>query len=430
MLAGVRVSTAILPSRSRCTASEISLVPIDNKLGTKWICCQIGAREHYAVARALHQHRALDLLLTDAWVRPGNPLGRLKPGLGARFHADLATANVHGPNLNNIAFELRAKLARLDNWPLMIARNDWFQKAAVARLSREPVNSPRTVMAYSYAALGIFKLARARGWRTVLGQIDPGPSEERIVARLYEQDPAQRRTWRPPPRQYWSNWREECTLADRIVVNSQWSRMALIEEGVPAAKIRIVPLAYDEPKADATFQREYPMRFTDDRPLRVLFLGQINLRKGVGPLLDAIRMLRGEPIEFSFVGQLQTTVPKDMCENPQVRWLGPVPRKDTARFYRDADVLLFPTHSDGFGLTQLEAQAWKLPIIATKFCGDVVEEGRNGWLLPEVTAGAIAETIRRLLADPTRLQQFSAHSMLAEQFSLARVGERWLQVFQ
>jgi glycosyltransferase involved in cell wall biosynthesis len=403
---------------------------IDSKSQAKWICCQIGAREHYAVARALHRHRALDLLLTDAWVRPGSLLGRLKPSLGARFHAELATENVHAPNIGAIAFELRAKLAGLRNWPLMVARNDWFQKAVVARLSQEPANAPRTVMAYSYAALEIFKLARARGWRTVLGQIDPGPPEERIVARLYEEDPAQRGTWQPPPRHYWSNWREECALADRIVVNSRWSRMALMDEGVPATKIRVVPLAYDDQRGNEKFQREHPMRFTDARPLRVLFLGQINLRKGVGPMLDAIRLLRGEPVEFSLVGPLQISVPTDMQENSQVRWIGRVPRKDTAQFYRDADVLLFPTFSDGFGLTQLEAQAWKLPIIATKFCGDVVEDGRNGWLLPDVTAAAIAETIRRLLAEPSGLQRFSAGSVLAEQFGLARVGERWLQVFE
>jgi glycosyltransferase involved in cell wall biosynthesis len=69
-----------------------------------------------------------------------------------------------------------------------------------------------------------------------------------------------------------------------------------------------------------------------------------------------------------------------------VRWIGSVPREDAARFYRDADVFLFPTFSDGFGLTQLEAQAWKLPVIATKFCGDVVEDGKNGYLLPEITS--------------------------------------------
>ena len=46
----------------------------------------------------------------------------------------------------------------------------------------QPPNSSRTLIAYSYAALEIFKFARTRGWRTILGQIDPGPPEARIVA--------------------------------------------------------------------------------------------------------------------------------------------------------------------------------------------------------------------------------------------------------
>src|SRR5215813_308639 len=158
----------------------------------KWICCQIGARERYAVARALHQHRALDLLLTDAWVWPHSVLGILNPGLRARFHADLGAANVYAPGGASIAFEMRSKLSGLHNWSLAMARNDWFQKVAVARLSQiGAASTSKTVMAYSYAALEIFRFARARGWRTVLGQIDPGFPEERIVARLYERDPDQ-----------------------------------------------------------------------------------------------------------------------------------------------------------------------------------------------------------------------------------------------
>ena len=97
----------------------------------RWICCQIGARERYAVARALHQRRALDLLLTDAWLRPHNVLGLVNLGLRARFHSDLAAANVYAPGGANIAFELRSKLAGLHNWSLIMARNEWFQKAAV-----------------------------------------------------------------------------------------------------------------------------------------------------------------------------------------------------------------------------------------------------------------------------------------------------------
>lgn len=406
-------------------------IRVKEQLKSEWICCQLGAREHYAVARALHRHHVLRLLLTDAWVRPANLLGRLEPGLRARFHAELALANVFAPNSSNIAFELRAKLAGLRDWRLTIARNDWFQKVAVARLSRmRPANTPRTLMAYSYAALKIFELARARGWRTVLGQIDPGPPEERIVARLYEENEVHRGSWRPPPRRYWANWREECALADRIVVNSTWSQAALLDEGVSAEKIKVVPLAYDGPKAIGAFRREYPAVFTALRPLRVLFLGQINLRKGIGPMLDAIRLLREEPIQFTFVGPIQLSIPPDLREDPKVRWVGSVPREDTAKFYRNADVFLFPTFSDGFGLTQLEALAWKLPIVATKFCGDVVEDGINGWLLPEVTSWAIAATLQRCVADSARLQEFSVNSVLTERFGLARVGEQWLDVFE
>ena len=367
----------------------------------KWICCQIGARERYAVARALHQRRALDLLLTDAWLRPHSVLGLVNLGLRARFHPDLAAANVYAPGGANIAFELRSKLAGLHNWSLIMARNDWFQKAAVTRLSQiGAASTSKMVMAYSYAALEIFKFARARGWRTVLGQIDPGLPEERIVERLYEEDLDQRGCWQPAPPKYWSKWREECALADRIVVNSVWSKEALVNEGLPAAKIKVIPLAYDEPKPNDGFRRKYPVKFTFSRPLRVLFLGQITLRKGIGPLLDAVRALRGEPIEFLFVGPIQISIPPDLQDDRQVRWIGPVPRSRTAEFYRDADVFAFPTFSDGFGLTQLEAQAWKLPIITTRFCGDVVKDGRNGWLLSDVTASAISTTLRRCLADP------------------------------
>jgi glycosyltransferase involved in cell wall biosynthesis len=396
----------------------------------RWICCQLGAREHYAVARAIHRHGALELLVTDAWVRPNNLLGLLKSGLRARFHADLATTDVYAPNAANVAFEIRSRLAGLRGWDLIMARNCWFQRIAAERLARiSPGEARPVVMAYSYAALAILRSARARGWHTVLCQIDPGPVEERIVAKLHEEDRGHRANWQPAPKEYWSGWREECALADRIVVNSAWSKTALLEERVPAEKIRTIPLAYDEGREAEAFRREYPAAFSRSRPLRVLFLGQINLRKGLGPLLEAIRLLRGEPIEFTLAGGAQVSIPADLRDDPQVRWAGSVPREHTRRLYRDADLFVFPTFSDGFGLTQLEAQAWGLPIITTRFCGKVVEHDRNGWLLPDVTPCAIAEALRRARANPGRLQQMSACAAPAGAFGLERVGRQWLDVF-
>jgi glycosyltransferase involved in cell wall biosynthesis len=176
-------------------------------------------------------------------------------------------------------------------------------------------------------------------------------------------------------------------------------------------------------------ERQYPKRFTAERPLRVLFLGQINLRKGVGPLLEAARLLREETVEFWMVGPIQIDVPANLRDNAKFLWAGAVPRGAAAEFYRNADVFLFPTFSDGFGLTQLEAQSWQLPVIASKFCGEVVEDGRNGCVLEEVSAKAIADALRRCLAEPGRLGEFARHAVTGERFGLKRIGEQLLGVF-
>lgn len=366
-----------------------------------WFCCQLGAREHYAVPRALQRSGLLAGLITDLWMRRAG-----------RFHPGLAGARVVAPNFAALTFELKASLARENGWKLISQRNEWFQHYALAELKRT-ANGSHTIFAYSYAAAEIFKFARERGWRTVLGQIDPGPAEERIVARLQTNG-----KWQPAPKTYWDNWREECSLADQIVVNSRWSKDAVLSEGVPAEKIQIIPLAYESSSESNSFQRVHPRAFSAERPLRVLFLGQINLRKGVGQLLDAVQLLKGEPVEFWFVGPIQITVPQKLRLHPQCRWFGAAPRVAVDNYYRDADVFILPTLSDGFGLTQLEAQSWKLPVIASRYCGEVVRDGFNGVLLDEVSGEAIANVLREFLQAPHTLSAMSVRSSVDDRFSL------------
>jgi len=377
-----------------------------------WICCQLGAREHYAVPRALKLGGLLDELITDLWIRRAG-----------RFHPELAGARVVAPNIPALAFELKASLARENGWDLISRRNHWFQKQAVDQLTRNH-NSNHTVFAYSYAAKQIFEFARAHGWRTVLGQIDPGPAEERIVSGLQRTSPIQYTHWEPAPHAYWDNWRDECSLADQIVVNSEWSKDALLAEGVAAEKIRVMPLAYEAANDTRSFQRHYPRVFSAERPLRVLFLGQINLRKGVAQLFEAVKLLSGEHVEFWFVGPMQISVPQELKLHRQVRWFGVAPRVKVESYYREADVFILPTLSDGFGLTQLEAQAWKLPVIASRYCGAVVRDGVNGVVLEEVSGVAIAEVIRGLLREPERLSAMSVRSGVEERFSLGMLAKR------
>ena len=68
------------------------------------------------------------------------------------------------------------------------------------------------------------------------------------------------------------------------MVNSEWSLQSLEHAGVPASKMSVVPLAYDGEGAMSAVHT-YPDRFTIERPLRLLYVGQVSVAKGVKALL-------------------------------------------------------------------------------------------------------------------------------------------------
>jgi len=159
--------------------------------------------------------------------------------------------------------------------------------------------------------------------------------------------------------------------------------------------------------------RVYPLTFTRQRPLRVLFLGQVIVRKGVVPLLEAAKLLQGEPVEFWVVGPVGVTA-RTGTTTKNVHLRRPVSRSVASKYYQKADVFILPTFSDGFGLTQLEARAWKLPIIASRFCGEVVRHQETGLVLDEITPEAIAEALLDCLNNPAQLQTFSNQATAAQ----------------
>jgi glycosyltransferase involved in cell wall biosynthesis len=402
----------------------------------KWICCQLGAREHYAIPRALFRLGMLDYLLTDAWVPPVSLVAILGRGqrsdISSRWEEELSDARVKAFTPSSILFEMLARARDLKGWAGIIARNRWFQRKVVKTLTSDigsQTSDSPILLSYSYAALEPFRYARARGWKTVLVQIDPGPEEERIVAEEAAGVPELVGEWQPAPAEYWAFWREECELADRIVVNSEWSREGLVRGGVPAEKMSVIPLAYEAPeirsqKSEVREARLYPDRFTHERPLRVLFLGLVNLRKGIARLLEAARILRGEPVEFWMVGPLEIANASTIKDTGRVKWFGPATRKQAPEFYTNADVFILPTLSDGFAITQLEAQAHGLPVIASKNCGNVVENGVNGIILDEPSAACIAHAVRDCITSPDRLEKLAAESCVRDEFTIEALAQR------
>jgi glycosyltransferase involved in cell wall biosynthesis len=419
----------------------------------RWVCVQLGAREHYAVARALASFGELRCLLTDAWTGPHSAAGLFRRQLRERYHPELADASVRAWTAGLVAFELLSRLKKLSGWNLILARNAWFQTRVARWLARraagwQSARQATVLFSYSYTALAPFHVAKTHGWRTVLGQIDPGPPEERIVKELRQSYPQYAGKWQPAPEEYWAAWREECNLADVVMVNSEWSRKALVTEGVPAEKIAVVPLAYEREVADCsagTWEEseqgvnhracgeELPgacpkgsrlegKPFSRQRPLRVLFLGQANLRKGIQDVVAAAEFLSDDPVVFDIVGP-HDLLPSSLPANLTLH--GPVPRGEAGQWYREADLFVLPTHSDGFALTQLEAMAHGLPVITTSCCGSVVEPGRSGWIVPAGCPTELARAVMAAVNDPVRLAEMGcAAQRRSDEFSIDALSGR------
>ena len=379
-----------------------------------WTVIQLGSREHYAIPIALHGTRVLDRCLTDTWLsETASSLARpFSPSLSARRSGQLSDDKVVSNTLGRLMIDVRMRLRGTGLWDSILERNKWFDEWA-AKQSTEVGSS--TVFSYSYTARLAFCEARSRGARCILGQIDPGPREEEVVLEATKNY----RHLAPPadraPQQYWDLWREEIAMADKIVVNSPWSAKLLVEAGVDAAKLVEIPLVYapearsDENRSEAEIAEGN--RVTGDESkeerrkggkadrLQALFLGSVILRKGVGQLFDAIKMLKSEPVDFTFAGPIGVKIPDEVSQLPNVRFLGPVDKATAGELYRDSDVFLFPTLSDGFGLTQLEAFGHGLPIISSTHCGQVVQDRVSGLILSEVSPEVIADSSMQLVRD-------------------------------
>src|SRR5206468_12526255 len=118
------------------------------------------------------------------------------------------------------------------------------------------------------------------------------------------------------------------------------------------------------------------------------------------------------------VGPVEIATGKTAVDDRRVKWFGPATRTQIAEFYRRADIFILPTLSDGFAITQLEAQAHGLPVIASKNCGKVVENGVNGIILDEPSAACIAHAVRDCIANPERLETLASGAGVRDKFTI------------
>ena len=259
---------------------------------------------------------------------------------------------------------------------------------------------------------------------TFVDQIDPGRVEKELVLDEMARWPGWATSAPVVYHPFTERIAAEWDLADGVVVNSAWSKAALVEQGVPAGKIAVVPLAYEPPPA-ARPAAASPAAARASGPLRVLWLGSVIVRKGIQYLIEAARLLDARTVEVTVVGGLGISEAARATAPAHVRFRGRLPRHEVTAAYRAADVFVLPTLSDGFAITQLEALAHGLPVVVTPNCARVVTHEHDGLVVPPRDAEALAAALARLHDDRALLAALAARApATAGRYTLHALADR------
>mgnify|MGYP006280684963 CR=1 FL=1 len=424
-------------STDRASTIDASLRKTE-RVTREWLVAQLGAREHYAVARALARRGRLAQFYTDGWCRWGRSILRQGPGIfrafANRYHEELASQRVTSFSGRATWNVVRRRFLERFYDPSALTNHHvdvgaWFGK----RVRNELVNAQRLLpdrhafFGFSTGSLEVLSYLDDTGVISVVDQVSPGPIEYEIVSEEVERWPgwALQSPCKAPglQRRVTAEW----DAASLVLVNSEWSRSALLDEGVPEEKLVVVPGAYEPPEGVQTHGG-----VNSSGPLSVLWLGSVVLRKGIPYLVEAAREL--EPlndVEITVAGPIGITE-RAVAQSPDnMTFVGSVARDRVSTLYADADVFVLPTLSDGFGITQVEAMAHGCPVITTPNCGRVVTDGEDGRVIPPRDSEALAAALRHLTRNRGQLVEMSRIArQTARRYTLDAYAERLFGAIQ
>ncbi|MBB6638141.1 glycosyltransferase [Cohnella thailandensis] len=147
-------------------------------------------------------------------------------------------------------------------------------------------------------------------------------------------------------------------------------------------------------------------------PIKVLFVGRLEPRKGVDILLNAFRLCYNDslPIELILAGNKKIpfkngltmeeifTRSSDKKIQEKVKFLGEVSDEELHQLYTKCDIFVAPSRYESFGLVYLEAMKYEKPVIGCAVGGvpEIIEDGVNGLLVKSEDATELAQVIIKL----------------------------------
>ena len=222
------------------------------------------------------------------------------------------------------------------------------------------------------------------------------------------------------------------------VILLSWHLYPDIEKVVKKEQILICPNGIPE-----LFDKEPHFERNNQVP-NLLFLSNLIPGKGVYVLLDACKILKEKGYKFvcNFVGGESKEITKEVFEkaiderglNEIVYYKGPKYGDEKNTFFSNADIFVFPTYNETFGLVNLEAMQYKLPIVTTNEGGipDVVQNGINGYVCEREDSITLANSIEKLLKEKESCIELgeNGYKIFKEKFTLKVFNKNITKIFK
>lgn len=221
--------------------------------------------------------------------------------------------------------------------------------------------------------------------------------------------------------------------ANALLIGCDSFAMEVVERlGVARERFTVVPGAVD------TTQFHPPADPREGSPLRLLYHGRVDRRKGVLDFLEALALLRGQDVPFaatvSGIGP-DLDAARDLAAQLalDVRFTGYADYHAAPALYREADLFVSPTYAEGFSNTILEAMASGLPTVSCRAVGvvDCLRDGENGLLVEPGDVPALAAALKRVIGDPALRRRLGATALeeCRRTYSWAAVGRQIMETY-